>query len=232
MNKKFEEEPVKEMFSSIAVHYDKANTLLSFGLHKQWNKQLINSVKGASTLLDLCSGTGEIGFGFLKKNPNSSAILLDFCPDMLKVAEKKGEKKFNKRFRLLEADATAIPLEKESVDAVTISYGIRNVKNPEKCFLETLRVLKPGGHFSILELTRPRFFILKNLHSLYLKAALPIFGKAVAKNASAYRYLAKSVQSFSCPHELCENMQSVGFEIIKNQSLFGGTATLLTANKP
>ncbi len=101
-------ESIQKMFASIAKNYDRANTLFSFGLHKRWNNKLIQSVQGARNLLDLCSGTGEIAFGFLKRNPKSKAILLDFCHEMLQIAEKKGAA-FSPRFETVQADAQSFP---------------------------------------------------------------------------------------------------------------------------
>jgi demethylmenaquinone methyltransferase/2-methoxy-6-polyprenyl-1,4-benzoquinol methylase len=99
-------ESIQALFASIAHNYDKANTLFTFGLHKRWNHKLIDSLEGAATLLDLCAGTGEIAFGFLKKNPASEAILLDFCPEMLTIAQKKGQA-FKGRFEMIQGDAPA-----------------------------------------------------------------------------------------------------------------------------
>lgn len=222
---------IQQMFASIAQNYDLANTTFTFGLHKKWNNALVKKIGKQELLLDLCAGTGEIAFGFLKKNLSSKAILLDFCPEMLKIAEKKGGK-WEGRFSILQADAQKIPLVKESVSAVTISYGIRNVKEPEKCFKEVFRVLHPQGKFAILELTRPKSKILNFFHRLYLKLFLPFLGKLTAKNADAYRYLVQSVQNFASPDVLEKQLKSAGFQNIEKFPLLGGTATIVTAFKP
>lgn len=218
------------MFASIAKNYDRANTLFSFGLHKRWNNKLIQSVQGARNLLDLCSGTGEIAFGFLKRNPKSKAILLDFCHEMLQIAEKKGAA-FSPRFETVQADAQVLPLQNKCVEAVTISYGIRNVKDPLKCFHEVFRVLKPNGVFAILELTRPQSGMLRFFHKIYLKTLLPLLGRLAAKNIDAYRYLAKSVETFISPKELENKLHEAGFNKIEQILLFKGTATIFLATK-
>lgn len=223
-------ESIQAMFASIAENYDRANSLLAFGLPKKWNEQLIHAMGSVKILLDLCAGTGEIAFGFLKLNPAAEAILLDFCPEMLAIAQKKGAL-FLDRFEMLQADAQAIPLPDASVDGVTISYGIRNVKEPEACFHEAFRVLSPGGKFGILELTRPISPLAKLGHRLYTNLILPTLGKISAKNLEAYRYLANSVGSFATAEIIESSLRRVGFQQLKRQTLTFGTATLFTAIK-
>lgn len=214
------------MFAGIAGNYDRANALFSFGMHNRWNRALIKKVGRAEHLLDLCAGTGEIAFGFLNRFEKSFATLLDFCPEMLEVAQKKGGA-FASRYRCIQGDAQTIALEAKSVDAVTISYGIRNVKDPQKCFNEVFRVLKPGGRFGILELTRPSFWGLRLLHRIHLKFILPLLGMAVAKDLEAYRYLSKSIESFSSADLLEKQLIEAGFGQIKKVPLLGGVATII-----
>jgi demethylmenaquinone methyltransferase/2-methoxy-6-polyprenyl-1,4-benzoquinol methylase len=221
---------IQELFGRIASQYDRANSVLSFGLCHLWNQSLVKSVGSAPLLLDLCAGTGEIAFRFLQQNPNAKAILLDFSPEMLAIASKKGEK-IQARFETLTADATAIPLPNSHVDAITVAYGIRNVQNPLICFKEAHRVLKQRGRFAILELTRPRNPFLHLSHQLYLSTLLPVLGKAIARNKQAYSYLASSIACFSSPPLLKEGLTKAGFASVKIRPLFGGIATLLIAEK-
>ncbi len=230
MYQKSEPETIRHMFATIAPHYDLANALFSFGIHHRWNRKLIESVGSSKQLLDLCAGTGEIAFGFLQKNQNSRAILLDFCPEMLSIAESKGQT-YRERFQILQADAQVIPLPDASVDAITIAYGIRNVQTPLYCFREAYRLLRPEGLFCILELTRPSNAIARWGHQWYTNSLLPLLGKLSAKNLAAYRYLAGSVQTFSSPETLMEQLASVGFKKIEKKSLTFGTATLIKACK-
>lgn len=223
-------ESIQAMFASIAENYDRANTTFSLGLHKKWNRKLIKTVGKANLLLDLCAGTGEIAFGFLEKNPASQAILLDFCPEMLEIAKKKG-KKFEGHYTTIEGDAQKLPFENAYVDAVTISYGIRNVQEPQKCFQEVARVLKPGGCFAILELTRPSSSFLYFSHKLYLRFFLPLLGKLAAKNIEAYRYLSQSIENFASPDEIDKWLFEAGLNPIKKISLMGGLSTILVAEK-
>ncbi|MFZ0566319.1 MAG: bifunctional demethylmenaquinone methyltransferase/2-methoxy-6-polyprenyl-1,4-benzoquinol methylase UbiE [Chlamydiales bacterium] len=223
-------ETIQSMFATIAPNYDRANTLFTFGIHKHWNQQLVKAVGPAKRLLDLCAGTGEIAFRFLRHYSQSEAILLDFCPEMLAVAERKGSS-FKHRFKTIQGDAQAIALSDESVDSVTIAYGIRNVKEPHICFQEVHRVLRPKGRFGLLELTRPHSPSLQKMHAFYTNTLLPLLGKAAARNIHAYRYLANSIQDFVSPEEIEQSLKQCGFTTLKRRSLMGGIATLLLVEK-
>lgn len=228
--KKSSPETIQALFATIARRYDLTNTLLTFGLHKRWNRRLIDALQGTTTLLDLCAGTGEIAFGFLKQSPSSKAILLDFCKEMLEVAEIKGSA-LRGRFELIEHDAQEIPLPDCSVDGISLSYGIRNVKDPERCFKEAYRVLEHKGRLAILELTRPRSKLMQSGHRLYTRLALPLLGKWSTKNREAYHYLQNSVQNFASPTELSVLLRKVGFEAVHCKPLMNGIATLLVCSK-
>ncbi len=218
---------IQSCFSSIASSYDRANAIASLGMHHAWNQKLVDAIGPANNLLDLCAGTGEIALRFVKKHPEAQATLLDFCAEMLTVAETK-----SKQFTTLVADAQKIPLPDQSFDAVTIAYGIRNVENSKACFEEVARVLQKGGVFGILELTRPRFIPLRVLHKSYTQLFLPIMGKLLSNNSEAYRYLAKSIQTFSSVNTLKKELLSAGLIPIETHSLFGGVATLIISKKP
>lgn len=231
---------IQEMFSSIAQTYDRGNALLSLGLHRYWNRTLIRETLVSSlgeqpgTFLDLCSGTGDIAFGFLKRTPHiHNAYLIDFCPDMLAMAKQKSKDPRLKRHPLyfIEGDAQDIPLKSEEIDAVTIAYGIRNVQSPRRCIAEVLRVLKPGGRLGILELTRPKNSLLNWGHSLYLKSILPVMGKLFLSNKEAYSYLCNSIQTFVSPDALEKVMKEEGFRESYQVPLIGGVATLIMGRK-
>lgn len=228
-------ETIQTLFNGIAPSYDLANSILSFGLHKFWNRTLIKAVaKKDSLLLDLCAGTGEISLGYLKRYKNTPHVfLLDFSVAMLKVAKNKARKAKipPSKMSFLEADATKIPLNAKSVHAITIAYGLRNIDDPKACIKEAYRVLKSGGRFGILELTKPKNRWLGSLHTLYLKKMLPLLGKMVTSNREAYSYLSTSIPAFIAPESIKEMMEVQGFAKVKKVSLMGGIATLLIGEK-
>lgn len=228
---------IKCLFNKIAPQYDRANALMSFNLHKKWNRtlsQMILSKGDPSKYLDLCSGTGEIAFTTLKdmKLP-SEAFLLDFSDKMLDCAKNKELTIDPNKHRIhyLHADAQAIPLPENSIDAITIAYGIRNVQNPARCIEEAHRVLKNGGIFAILELTRPTHSIMKMGHKIYTKFLLPIIGRYVASDAQAYNYLQRSIQSFIQPMVLENLLKHAGFKQTLVRPLSGGIATIISGHK-
>lgn len=228
-------ETIQKMFGSIASRYDRANAILSFNLHKHWNKQLVKHVATHSPgndYLDLCSGTGDIAFALGEQSPQPSNIcLFDFCPEMLEIAKNK-EIKGPHTFTYKQGDAQKLPFDDNSYDSITISYGIRNVKSPQRCIKECKRVLRTDGVLAILELTRPTHPIMKFGHQCYLKGILPIIGKFVTENQQAYEYLCSSIHHFTAPHELAKIMRDEGFENVSIIPLTGGIATLVTAVHP
>lgn len=227
-------EEIQSMFGKIAKQYDFTNGILSFQLHRLWNKKLAKALKGKHTLLDLCAGTGEIGYRWLEQESASKkAIFLDFCEQMLEVAKAKRLPHLVKGHHLefVRADATQLPFEDNSVDGVSIAYGIRNIQGTSKCLSEVFRVLKPNGKFAILELTEPKNFFLKKAHSFYLTSVLPFLGNLLTKEKGAYSYLASSIQSFIKPEELKNELDLAGFENVTLHPLTFGIATLFEGTK-
>lgn len=228
---------IQMMFNSIARRYDLVNAVLSFQLHKRWNRTLVKKILVSSfphTFLDLCCGTGDIAFHYLQKaTPNCQAYLVDFCSEMLACAKEKSIKLSLTQHQLhyLESDVQYLPLADASIDCATMAYGIRNVKDPAACIQEAYRVLKPNGRFGILELTRPEHSLLRFGHTLYLKTALPIFGRWLTANREAYQYLCNSIHTFIAPNELEELFLKTGFTHTSRLSLSGGIATILIGYK-
>ena len=235
-------ESIQEMFSTIAERYDAGNAALSLQLFRLWNKRLINQVllpHPHQDILDLCCGTGEITFTYLKQLrklghpvPNGSITLMDFSEGMLRVAQQKAAKIPSPKLHFIRGDAQAIPLPAASVDAVVIAYGIRNVVSPQLCLEETYRILRPGGRLGILELTRPNHILLKLGHAVYLRIVVPILGRLITSNAKAYHYLQQSVQGFVSVPEMQNLMRLAGFQDSTSESLTGGIATLFIGQKP
>lgn len=230
-------ETIQEMFGSIAKSYDRTNALLSFQLHRYWNRFLVRetSLKNHGILADLCCGTGEIAFTWLKSAPKAqAAYLIDFCPEMLECAKLKAEKlqlELKHKLSYLQADVQNLPLDSDSIDFATMAYGIRNVKDPALCFKEVFRTLKKGGKFGILELTEPENAFLRFGHGIYLKAILPVLGKFLSSNRQAYEYLSNSIKEFIKPQALKVLLQQAGFSEVHSTPLTGGIATVITAKK-
>lgn len=230
---------VQRMFSHIAPKYDMTNLIISLGLNKYWNNQLVkHSLACAPTgnLLDLCCGTGEIAYGFLKNAKLPQKLhLIDFSDNMLAVAKRRAEKlNLQDKHHLIftQGDAQEIPLEKDTVAGVSIAYGIRNVLNTQKCLNDVLRVLQPGGVCGILELTRPKNKLMHHLHGIYLRTMLPALGKILTSDKEAYSYLKDTIGKFIEPEEVAGIMKSSGFRNVRVIPLSFGIAHLIVAEKP
>lgn len=228
---------IQSMFDSIAPSYDTTNGVLSFQMHRLWNYQLVKSIfkdSNSETLLDLCCGTGEIAFNYLKKSKSpQKAHLVDFCSGMLECAKEKAKKKKLDKHAIeyTKADVQALPLPDVSINCAMMAYGIRNVKDPLQCFQEVFRVLCSNGRFGILELTEPNSSVLRLAHRLYLRTLLPLMGKAMTSNRDAYQYLCNSIHSFVKPDHLKNQLTAVGFSNVQIIPLTGGIATLILAQK-
>lgn len=230
---------IQSMFNSIANRYDFTNAVLSFSFHKFWNRALVRSIFQelplSHILLDLCSGTGDIAFEYLRKSSNPCQVyLIDFSSEMLEHAKRKANQLgFNSLHQLsyIEADVQSLPFPDQFADCLTMAYGIRNVQDPNCCIKEAFRVLKSGGCFGILELTRPRYRLLHLAHQIYLYTFMPFLGKCLTDNKQAYQYLCRSIQTFIAPEELQRLLVVNGFVSTKCYPLTGGIATLIIGYK-
>lgn len=229
---------IQSMFNSIAKRYDVTNAILSFSLHKYWNRSLIRQVQqtlSPHVLLDLCSGTGDIALEYLRTSSTPcEAYLIDFSSKMLEQAKLKtldSSPLPSHQISFIESDVQNLPLPDQMANCATMAYGIRNVQDPSRCIKEVARVLKPGGCFGILELTRPHYKFLRWGHQFYLRTLLPFMGKWLTSNAQAYEYLHRSIQSFTSPEELKKLFIENGFPKTQIHSLAGGIATIIVGYK-
>ncbi len=228
-------ETIQNMFGTIAKRYDRTNAILSFGLHRYWNRSLVKGVaQNEGSWLDLCCGTGDIAYTYLKgQRTPKQALLVDFCPEMLTCAEEKARKLNLEHHQLsfIQADVQELPIENEAVSVATMAYGIRNVKDPLKCFREVERVLKQGGVFGVLELTQPSNPIMRWGHRVYLRTVLPLLGKWLTDNQEAYQYLCNSIQGFIPPSALEGMLLQAGFKRVTRHPMTFGSATILIGHK-
>lgn len=230
---------IQSMFNSIAKRYDLTNAVLSFSLHKYWNRALVRHVRHQTSsphvLLDLCSGTGDIAFDYLQTiDSPCQAYLIDFSSEMLEHAKRKANLQnlqSTHQLSYIEADVQYLPFPDQIANCATLAYGIRNVQNPTLCIREIFRVLKPGSCLGILELTRPRSRFLRWGHQVYLKTVMPFLGKWLTDNQQAYQYLCQSIQTFTAPEDLQKLLVANGFDKTKIYPLTGGIATIILGYK-
>ena len=190
---------VENMFDKIAFRYDFLNRFLSAGIDVRWRKKAITHLKNLQpeNILDVATGTGDFAITSYKLLKPGKITGIDISDGMLELGRKKIKKLgLEGRIQLLNGDSEAILFDDNSFDAVTVAFGVRNFENLEKGLSEIYRVLKPGGKLVVLEFSRPRLPVVKNLYRFYMKFVTTNIGKLISKNNDAYKYLNDSVQQF------------------------------------
>tara|TARA_B100001029_G_C15054117_1_gene453026 strand:- start:1660 stop:2472 length:813 start_codon:yes stop_codon:yes gene_type:complete len=223
---------IQKMFDDISGKYDFLNHLLSLGIDLYWRRILVKrlNLKDGQNVLDVATGTGDVGFAILK-HYDVKIIGLDYSYKMVHYAKMKAFKKSkSKNFTFVQGDGENLPFEDNSFEVLTISYGFRNIGHFKQAMVEFRRVLKPGGICAILEFQEPRSNFFGKIYKLYFKYILPQIG-AFFSRSDAYRYLPESVQNFLTREEMLELMKSKGFLNVKFEDLTFGITSLFTAKK-
>ena len=237
MDNQNKQKKIVDMFNDIAPTYDKANRVLSMGIDIQWRKRACDETynrykNNIDLIVDVACGTGDM-MGYWKKQANKNGrkidklLGVDPSDGMVGVAKEKFPD-----FEFVISDATAIPLEDESADILSISYGIRNVVERTKAFKEFARVIKTGGYVVILEFTKDdKKGLLFGVKDFYMNKVLPKLGGFISKNKEAYEYLPNSIEGFLTSDMLQKELDDAGFttEFVKSFSM--DISTLVIAKK-
>jgi demethylmenaquinone methyltransferase/2-methoxy-6-polyprenyl-1,4-benzoquinol methylase len=218
---------VRELFGSIARRYDLANHVLSCGIDFYWRARAANIVAGwrPHKIADLATGTGDLALALQKKLLDSEITGVDFLPEMLELARRKGVR------QLVLADAMKLPFSNASFDCITIAFGLRNLEDYSAALAEMRRVLNTHGHLLVLEFSLPTTPILRAAYRFYLHRCLPLLGSFLTKRKSAYDYLGDSIEEFPNGNTMCELMRANGYVSPNFEPLTGGIATIYTATK-
>ncbi|MCP4180870.1 MAG: bifunctional demethylmenaquinone methyltransferase/2-methoxy-6-polyprenyl-1,4-benzoquinol methylase UbiE [bacterium] len=226
---------ILDMFTNIGPKYDFINHLLSFGLDFGWRKQVVKYIPDRiNTLLDLCCGTGDQLFSIIKKKNVSIPTLIgmDMSLEMLDRSRYKAKKKnLVEKIKFLSGDAVNISLADNSIDIVTVSFGIRNVYDLEKSLSEIYRILKPSGKLIILEFSIPENRVIRKLFIMYISCLLPIIGGILSGNFSAYFYLARTIKSFPSGKDFILYLQKMNFKKTSLQRMNFGSVTIYSGTK-
>ena len=224
---------IKELFEKQASLYDFTNTFLSFGIDDIWRKKVAQSLclSNNSRVADIATGTAEVAIHIANQNPKAKIVGLDFSPNMLKLANKKIDKFHYNNIFLLSGDATTLPFPKNSFDALTIVFGIRNIINRELALKEFYSVLKSQGQLIIMEFGFPEIPLFRSLYLFYFNHLLPWIGNLLVSSDHAYTYLRDSVHKFPAPEQFMETLRSVGFKKTQRLSFTGGIVDLFKAFK-
>ena len=215
------EEKIREVFQAVAPRYDLMNDMMSFGIHRLWKRKFVSIIapKPAEVIVDLAGGTGDIAKQMAARGCNVTVI--DPSENMLHEGKKRNIA--NVKFQLGQAEA--IPLDDNSVDKLSISFGIRNVTNMELALQEIYRVLKPEGQFFCLEFSKPAALIkpFYDFHSFHI---IPRLGAWVADAPIAYNYLVESIRRFPDQLEMQQILSNTGFKSVLYKNLTFGIAAI------
>lgn len=219
------------MFNRISARYDRVNRVMTFGLDQSWRKLMAKYLPNRLNMhvLDLATGTGDVAIQLLQVRGAdiSRIVAMDMAEDMMAIGASK-VRRLNLADKVVfqVGDAHVLPLKDMSMDAVTVSFGVRNFEDLQKGLGEIRRVLKPGGRVIILETAMPRFFVIRFFHILYLRLVMPVIGAVVSGDWSAYRYLNKSAESFPSGAAFMRELAIAGFKPLKCKGLGLGAAAL------
>ncbi|PYK74867.1 MAG: bifunctional demethylmenaquinone methyltransferase/2-methoxy-6-polyprenyl-1,4-benzoquinol methylase UbiE [Verrucomicrobia bacterium] len=218
---------VRKMFGSIARRYDLANHLLSCGIDFYWRRRAAEIVAGwrPHRIADLATGTGDLALALQKKLPDAEIVGVDFLPEMLDLAQRKGVR------QVVLADAMNLPFGDASFDCVTIAFGLRNLENWGAALTEMSRALRTSGRLLVLEFSLPTTPILRAIYRFYLHRCLPLLGSFLTGKKTAYDYLGDSIEEFPSGNAMCQLMQANGFARPTFEPLTGGIVIIYTAQK-
>ncbi len=225
---------VEEMFDNIAPTYDTLNHRLSWDIDKVWRRKAIRQLKSAApqTLLDIATGTGVFAILAAKMLKPQRLVGVDISEGMMEVGRKKvAKEKLEDIITFRKEDCMELSFEDESFDAVTAAFGIRNFSDLDRGLREMCRVLKKGGSLSVVELTRPMKFPMRQLFKLYSHTFLPLYGKLISKDQCAYSYLTATIEAFPQGEQMVEIMRKAGFSEAGFKRLTFGICTMYFAKK-
>ena len=222
-------EKVQGVFSSVASKYDVMNDVMSLGIHRVWKDAMMDwlaPIRGQA-LLDVAGGTGDISFRFLQRASGANATVLDLTEPMLAEGRKRAETVgISGQLEWIVGDAMALPFEDDSFDVYTISFGIRNVTDPQKALSEAYRVLKPGGRIMVLEFSHIPNNLLQWFYDKYSFNVIPSLGQIIAGDRTSYQYLVESIRKFPKQESFLKLVNAAGFENTKYRNLTMGVACL------
>lgn len=219
---------VRGVFSSVAGNYDIMNDLMSGGLHRLWKNDFVSRVSANSSaaILDLAGGTGDIAVR-LKQRTGASVTVCDINHDMLKTGrDRQFDASESEGLRWVCGNAEHLPVPDQSLDVITIAFGLRNVTNIQQALNDAYRALKPGGQFLCLEFSKVSVPLMAKLYDAYSFHVIPKIGELVAHDKASYQYLVESIRMFPPQKELVKMMEKAGFARARYTNLTMGVVAI------
>jgi demethylmenaquinone methyltransferase/2-methoxy-6-polyprenyl-1,4-benzoquinol methylase len=212
---------VAAMFDGVARRYDLTNDVLSLGLDRRWRTAVVQAVapRSGERVLDLAAGTGTSSQPFAEAG--AEVVPCDFSQGMLAVG-----KASRPRLPFLAGDAMRLPFADGAFDVVTISFGLRNVVDPDAALIEMLRVTRPGGRLVVCEFSTPTWAPFRTVYTRWLMGALPPLARAASSNPEAYVYLAESIRAWPDQPSLANRMAAAGWTAVEWRNLTRGVVAL------
>lgn len=225
---------VERMFNHIAPTYDQLNHTLSMGIDRSWRRKAIHTLRPyhPQQILDIATGTGDFAILACRELQPQFLIGADISEGMMEVGREKVQQAgLADKVSFAREDCTALSFADAMFDAVTVAFGVRNFEHLDIALGEMCRVLRPNGHLVILELSTPDRFPMKQLFTLYSKVVMPLIGKLISKDNSAYTYLPESIRAFPQGEVMQRSIRNAGFSQVRFRRLTFGICTLYVATK-
>ena len=225
---------VEQMFDNIAPTYDTLNHRLSWNIDRGWRRKAIRQLAPYKPLsmLDIATGTGDFAIMAAEMLQPQRLIGADISEGMMEIGRQKVARRgLDNVIRFEKEDCTSLSYRDDTFDAVTAAFGIRNFADLDKGLSEMCRVLKKGGHLSIVELTQPIGFPMKQLFRIYSHTVLPVYGRLISKDTAAYSYLTKTIEAFPQGERMVSILHKAGFSEASFHRLTFGICTMYFATK-
>jgi demethylmenaquinone methyltransferase/2-methoxy-6-polyprenyl-1,4-benzoquinol methylase len=222
------------MFDNIAPTYDKLNHRLSWDIDKGWRKKAIKALAPyqPQSLLDIATGTGDFAILAAQMLRPQKLVGADISEGMMEIGRQKVKAlALDNVVTFEKEDCLNLSYQSDTFDAITAAFGIRNFADLDAGLREMYRVLKPGGHLSIIELTTPVTFPMKQLFHIYSHTVLPIYGRMISRDTSAYSYLTKTIEAFPHGERMMDILMKAGFAEASFKRLTFGICTMYLATK-
>lgn len=233
---------VSSVFSSVASNYDLMNDVMSLRIHRLWKSTFVNEMSpmGEMRILDCAGGTGDIAYRIADyvhqnngwKSSDAGITVCDINKDMLAVGQQRARNLIDpSRIQFLQGDAQHLPFEDASFDIYAISFGMRNVPEPNVALREALRVLKPGGRFMMLEFGKVQIDAIRRFYDAWSFGVIPMVGRYIAQDEAAYRYLVESIRQFPAQSQFLHMLRDTGFIVETATNYSFGIAACYSAFK-